>query len=171
MRFRRALIGAFVSATLLTGIAATTAEAAPAAPAAQSATIRPQAFLIGSILAPDRVDRLYAGDMISSSNGFIRLSMQYDGNLVAYSSSGNPLWSSGTYGRGGNVVILQGDGNFVMYDGNSRVVWTTNTNGYPGAWLSLQDDGNIVIYANDNSCGRWACARALWWTGTNTHIG
>jgi hypothetical protein len=89
----------------------------------------------------------YAGSSLSSPNTRYRLTMQGDGNLVAYAPEGRPIWASGTNGRGGVRVVMQYDGNLVIVAGNGTAVWATGTNGHPGSVLQVQDDGNVVIYA------------------------
>ncbi|MGC2695654.1 MAG: hypothetical protein WA738_07670, partial [Candidatus Angelobacter sp.] len=118
------------------------------------------------------------------------LTIQSDGNLVIYSTSGVALWSSGTSGSGANVATLENDGRLIMYS----TVWSSGTAqgqasgsmthpscdlgwgiGYTGAMgtgqcvvsrsgrfeLPLQSDGNLVLY--DRSVTPNA---ALWSTGT-----
>lgn len=41
--------------------------------------------------------------------------MQTDGNFVLYDPYNNPLWSTGTAGMGGAIILLQDDGNLVIY--------------------------------------------------------
>lgn len=120
----------------------------------------------------------------SQTSGSVRgLYMQTDGNLVLYSSSGQPIWNSGTQGNPGAYLALQTDGNLVLYrdgiplwnsnttsvpDYLSRVEYTlSNTSLYPGQSLLtpdhkyklvLQRDGNLVIYSQ---------SRAIWASGTN----
>ncbi len=53
---------------------------------------------------------------------------QPDGNLVTYTDSGTPIWSTGTAGRGGDRFILQRDGNLVIRRGTA-VIWASGTNG------------------------------------------
>ena len=74
------------------------------------------------------------------------LVFQADGNLVLYKNGGNPIWSTGTQGKGATYAVMQSDGNFVIYAG-STALWSTKTNGANGAQLVLQSDGNLVIYA------------------------
>jgi hypothetical protein len=81
------------------------------------------------------------------SNDFGRLIFQSDGNLVFYRTTGTswePLWASGTNGKGGNEVSFQGDGNLVIY-ANGRAVWATGTNGHGVTRLTLRSDGNVVL--------------------------
>jgi pseudomonalisin len=56
-----------------------------------------------------------------------RLTMQRDGNLVVYSSTGRAVWATRTNGTGNsNVFQLQDDSNMVIYSGQ-RAVWSTGT--------------------------------------------
>jgi serine/threonine protein kinase len=62
------------------------------------------------------------------------LVMQDDGNLVLYSKSKSPIWSSGSVGKHGDYYLqLQDNGNLVIlwgkpYSGNVVPIWATNTN-------------------------------------------
>jgi hypothetical protein len=51
--------------------------------------------------------------------------MQTDGNLVVYSPSNQPLWSTGTYNDPGARAIMQSDGNFVLYSPSNQPLWWT----------------------------------------------
>ena len=58
--------------------------------------------------------------------GFV--SMQKDGNLVIYDSSGGKaLWSTDTVGHPGAVLAVQDDGNVVIYDHARMPLWATDT--------------------------------------------
>lgn len=103
---------------------------------------------------PTRVDGLAAGQTATSLNGWYRLVVQADGNLVLYRGAG-ALWASNTYAAGSRLV-KQGDGNYVLIDRQNRPVWASGTSGHPGATMFVQDDGNVVV----------ADSAALWWTGT-----
>ena len=69
--------------------------------------------------------------LIWSSNtpnkGGQRLVMQGDGNLVLYSTSGAPLWATGT--TGGSYLMVQGDGNLVLFSASGTALWASNTSG------------------------------------------
>jgi|GEM_PF-3772245 len=68
------------------------------------------------------------------------LILQGDGNVVFYQTNVQPWraqWSTGTAGRGGNMLIMQADGNLVLYNRTRNTpVWSSGTNGNPGAYLS-----------------------------------
>jgi hypothetical protein len=53
--------------------------------------------------------------------------MQGDGNLVVYTSGGQPIWSSGTAGNEGAYLSVQGDGNVVIYSSGGGALWSTGT--------------------------------------------
>jgi hypothetical protein len=95
---------------------------------------------------------------ISGGTCGYRLRFQSDGNLILINSSGQPLWATGTDGRG-EILSLQADGNLVIY-GGGRALWATNTYGNPGAFLAIQADGNLVVYRSDGQ-------QALWASGTD----
>lgn len=83
---------------------------------------------------------------IHSPNGKYYFVMQSDRNLVHYGPNG-AVWSSNTYGTGGNVAVLQADGNLVIY-GPAGAIWSSVTYGNYCAKLAVQDDGNVVIYSS-----------------------
>lgn len=110
-----------------------------------------------SRLAPGQ--QLNAGQELRSDNGWLRLIMQGDGNLVLYrTQTMQPLWASGTDGRPVAVAVMQGDGNLVAYGADGTPYWDSGTWGHPGAAAVLQDDGNLVIYD--------AAGGYLWDSGT-----
>jgi PAN domain len=61
------------------------------------------------------------------------LTMQGDGNLVAYDSSNGARWASGSNGKGTAPyrLVAQNDGNVVIYDANGVATWATNTWQWP----------------------------------------
>ncbi|MFF7632297.1 ricin-type beta-trefoil lectin domain protein [Kitasatospora sp. NPDC008050] len=100
---------------------------------------------------------LHGGDSVTSAGA--ELTLQTDGNLVLYSTAtGQPLWSSVTWGHPGAWATVQPDGNIVVYDAGHNALWATGTNGNPGSRLSIQDDRNLVVYD--------ANGKPLWSTGT-----
>jgi LysM repeat protein len=120
----------------------------------------------------DDVDVLRAGESLgidqklTSSNGKYNLIMQGDGNLVLYTESNTPVWSTRTEGKGAIRASLQDDGNLVLYTKEVErrfrrdepvAVWASNTSGEK-VRLILQDDRNLVIYTSDG--------RELWASGT-----
>jgi hypothetical protein len=99
---------------------------------------------------------------VTSCDGRFKFIMQGDGNLVLY-KNGQPLWGSGTNGKGGDRVIMQEDGNLVIYKSDGNPVWASNTPGSSNrnANLSVQNDGNVVIYRNGGG--------PVWASGTCCH--
>jgi hypothetical protein len=56
------------------------------------------------------------------------LTLQTDGNLVSYTQTGTPIWTSNTNGHNNDTLRLQDDGNLVIYDSNAAILWSSNTN-------------------------------------------
>jgi hypothetical protein len=94
---------------------------------------------------------LVRGQSSDSCNGLYQLTMQGDGNLVAYDTSFQPRWASGTVN--GAYLTMQSDGNLVEYDDHNQRIWETGT-ASPGAYFLIQSDGNLVVYS--------ASATPLW---------
>lgn len=118
------------------------------------------------------MDVLRAGESLgidqklTSNNGRYTLIMQGDGNLVLYTESNTPVWSTRTQGSGAVRASLQDDGNLVLYTKEVErrfhrdvpvAVWASKTSG-EHVRLILQDDRNLVVYTADG--------RALWASGT-----
>ena len=101
-------------------------------------------------------------DAIVSGNWHI-LVMQQDGNVVLYNPSGVAIWSTNTWGEGGQVFIMQSDGNLVLY-GDNGALWASQTAGNPGAFLNVQDDGNLVVYRAGSTTE--TANNALWASNT-----
>ncbi|MFG2335359.1 FG-GAP-like repeat-containing protein [Streptomyces yangpuensis] len=100
----------------------------------------------GRILVMSRDGRLYIWDKNQAKQVWSSdaaggdgsyLSMQRDGNLVAYRKGGG--------------------------EGKGNSYWSTATFGNPGAYLTFQNDGNLVVYRKDGGEGRGG---ALWASGT-----
>jgi hypothetical protein len=102
---------------------------------------------------------LHAGQALYSPSERYELSMQTDGNLVAY-DNGKAIWSSGTPGSGAaDYLTMQTDGNLVIYTSAAKAVWSSNTPGSGSAdYLVMQDDGNLVLNTS--------AAKAVWSSGT-----
>eukprot|EP01083_Nonionella_stella_P036360 99214_1 len=106
----------------------------------------PSTMELGCALGPDQE--------MMSPNGFYRLKMQGDGNLVLYDGSNSSIWASGTYGQQNCHFRMQSDGNMVVYANHIYPVWSSNTCGAfegmnrttPRARLVIQNDGNLVLY-------------------------
>ena len=91
-----------------------------------------------------------------SALGQYEMVLQSDSNIVVYRISNglNAIWSSGTVGRGGVVLVLQNDGNIVAYTYGGTPIWSTGTQSSHALSLAMQDDGNLVAY--DGARPRWA---------------
>ncbi|MFI6358221.1 hypothetical protein ACIBJF_37670 [Streptomyces sp. NPDC050743] len=144
----------------------------------------------GAFIYPGQ--HLSPGHSLSSST--MTLTMQTDGNLVAYlktgKGSGQVIWSSRTGGNPGAYAVMQTDGNLVVYmstggPGTGGVLWSSRTNGNQGAYATVQDDGNVVVYAKASTSPLWASGtyarpqttysgttlKPGWWTqGTYTRL-
>lgn len=121
----------------------------------------------GQITASNtNASKLLSGQSIYSSNGWYRLTMQADGNLVITNKANVVTWATNTAGSGATFAWFQADGNFVLYDNSLNVKWTSwNGPNYPyntGTLLWLQPDGNLVIY---NAAGQF-----LWYSGTPSTV-
>jgi lambda family phage minor tail protein L len=108
-------------------------------------------LLVGQTLA--------SGSQLVSANGWYRLVMQADGNLVIYSKAGVVLWATATQGDPARLV-LQADGNLVVYrNSNNAALWSSGTAGAASNRLVMQEDGNLCIYTAANAF--------VWGTATN----
>lgn len=127
-------------------------EYGPTAPlwSSKGGLIRPPAPppppVTGPTLYPGQTMR--AGQMLT--DGGYRLSLQADGNLVEYASTGRVVWQARTSGHAGATLTMQGDGNAVLYAGG-RAWFSTGTSGHPGARITLGTDGNVVVYATNGT--------------------
>lgn len=79
--------------------------------------------------------QVWSSDVAGGDGSY--LSMQRDGNLVAYRKGGG--------------------------DGTGNSYWSTATYGNTGAYLTFQNDGNLVVYRKDGGEGKGG---ALWASGT-----
>jgi len=87
---------------------------------------------------------------VLSPDGRFRLTMQADGNLVIYDSSGRAQWATATFVPD-SYLRVQPDGNVVIYDSEDGFpLWTAGIYS-PGATLEMQDDGNLVLYSRDRA--------------------
>lgn len=91
-------------------------------------------------------DVIHPGQNLYSQDGYYRLYAQEDGNIVLYTQSNKPIWSSNTHMKRFNRIIAQGDGNIVAYDGLGFPIWSSNTFMSGGNSLIIQQDGNTVFY-------------------------
>ncbi len=97
--------------------------------------------------------RLDKGQKVEvAGKGF--LTMQTDGNLVAYTATNQPKWASGTYGKAVTHVVMQTDGNLVIYNGTAPV-WSSNT------WNAGANYGYFQINLNTWQIGIYSASNAL----------
>jgi hypothetical protein len=106
---------------------------------------------------------LLPGMGLRSPNGH-SLVLQFDGNVVLYTSKRVPIWSTNTKGYKPVQFIMKGDGNLVLYSTTGQVR-ASNTSGNPGAFLTVQDDGNLVIHRSGSQAE--TSLNALWASGTS----
>ncbi|MCW2530246.1 MAG: D-mannose binding lectin [Pseudonocardiales bacterium] len=96
-------------------------------------------------------DKLTAGQSVFSASGAFTLTQQDDGNLVLY-GGGVARWSANTRGRAaytvlqtdGNLVVYSSSGAPLFYTG-------TVTFAKVGSRLTVQDDGNLVLSDADGT--------------------
>lgn len=85
-----------------------------------------------------------------SPNGWFRLCMQGDGNLVLYDGNNYAHWFTGTVGSGAYGAYMQRDANLVIYTRFGQVKWASKwqeeRTPFSAEYLAIQDDSNIVIY-------------------------
>ncbi|MDE3097021.1 MAG: hypothetical protein KGK07_13615 [Chloroflexota bacterium] len=93
---------------------------------------------------------LQPGQSITNNPGTARLTMQTDGNLVITNTkTGQPLWTSGTAGRG-HHAWMEWTGNFRVEDVHNTHLWNNGASGHKDAFLRLEDDGNAVVWDGSN---------------------
>jgi len=167
--------GLLATASMLAAGTISTTTAHAAAPSAAAVPAQTNIAASGvPVLKPGQ--RLLSGQHLTSQNGYYKLYMQTNGNLVLYYGR-TPLWSTRTGGFSVKFFAVQNDSNLVLYDTSSRAIWwryvysigtlRTGAKLYPGRTvlssnrayrLTMQADGNLVLY-------RWSTA--LW--STQTH--
>jgi hypothetical protein len=103
---------------------------------------------------------LMENQKLVSRNGKYEARMQVDGNFVIYAENGQPIWATGTNGRGSGAyrLAMQADSNLVVY-GSTGATWASGVrSGTAPYTLIMQDDANLVIYDSAN--------RAIWASNT-----
>jgi hypothetical protein len=54
--------------------------------------------------------------------------VQADGNFVLYTSSGSPVWSTGTAGNTGASLVVRNSSDVVIYGASGSVLWSSGSN-------------------------------------------
>jgi hypothetical protein len=104
----------------------------------------------------DSGSELQVGDELVSRNGWVRLVLEPNGDLVLYRTQvQRRLWSSGTTGV--DRVRMEANGDLVAASAQGTQ-WHSDTDGNPGAHAVLGDDGNFAVYDT--------LENPLWSTGT-----
>lgn len=91
-----------------------------------------------------------AGTYLTSPNGYHRLTVQGDGNVVL-TNSGAAVSSTRTTGTLDARLVLQEDGNLVVFSGAAKAAWTSQTSGYGVQALTLGDDGTLRLVEVDGT--------------------
>ncbi|MEI8338966.1 MAG: hypothetical protein WCF91_03515 [bacterium] len=107
--------------------------------------------ILGNSLGTNQLSNnttMSGGDFIVSPNGKFVTVMQYDGNLVTYTTNFKFVWASNTSGNYGAYAAFQNDGNFVVYSSGNSALWNANTQNVSANNLRLGDDGNFNIYSS-----------------------
>lgn len=108
---------------------------------------------------------LTVGQAIYSPNGYYKLTLQQDGNMVLYRGNGSGswtgIWDSQTVGKASNHVQYQSDCNLVIYNSSNQSMWGDNIYDVNGSifryssynlstdnlpFFAMQNDGNLVEY-------------------------
>jgi hypothetical protein len=104
---------------------------------------------------------LHQYETLLSKNQKYEMEMRGDGNLVVVKTADRqPIWSSGTAGKGTAPyrLVMQSDGNLCIY-GSNGFVWGSGLHGGVAPYnLVMQDDGNLVVYDKDGF--RWGSFQA-----------
>jgi len=117
----------------------------------------PAPVISGGQLLLSSGQRIYSNQSVTTSDVQVTLTLQGDGNLVAYRGS-QPVWSSGTAGTPVNECAMQTDGNLVLYGPGAVPYWHTSTYMYPGGYLVV--NGNNVLSIIQNGVARWTSGEA-----------
>jgi hypothetical protein len=105
--------------------------------------IQDQTGLVSRIL-PDGLT-MYSGQSLITPDRRYSLNYQPDGNVVLYTATGNPIWSTNTYQSSLGSLGLQSDGNLVLKNKDGSVIWSSGTGNRGRSDLLMQQDGNLVL--------------------------
>ena len=103
------------------------------------------------------------------------VTMQGDGNFVAYSQAGAPQWASGADGHPGAWVVLQDDGNLVVYDNANNAQWASNTVQDLSSPTCQYTDASGYQYDETSEewkqlCTNFPCFAVLEWPDYSTQV-
>ena len=105
-----------------------------------------------------RNEILARGKYLQSRNGYYRLYLRRNGNLVL-SCKERPIWTSFTLNNTVDFLYFDEEGISLILRGKDNItVWRAHSTGL-GKELVLQDDGKLVLY---NSCNS-----SIWEIGDN----
>jgi peptidoglycan/xylan/chitin deacetylase (PgdA/CDA1 family) len=102
-------------------------------------------------------ERLEPSWFLESPNHACRLIMQANGDLVLYSASRQPLWSSGTSGSPDTIAVLQRNGDFALLSRTGQALFSSGTPGHEGSVLTLARRSQAIVLTRSG--------RTLWATG------
>jgi hypothetical protein len=95
---------------------------------------------------------LQAGGYLESPNGWLRLNLENDGDLVRRRVQTNAGASiSKTAGQPVTQVTMQTDGNLVASGATGIQYWRSETTGNAGAYAVVHDNGVFVNYDSTGS--------------------
>lgn len=97
------------------------------------------------------VGRLYPGESLQTAAQTYKLVLQNDGNLVEYTSSNTPIWSTNTQGQSPAYLSMQTDGNLVLYNTNGQAIWNSQTEGSNSTSLTLHSNGVLSLDPSSNA--------------------
>lgn len=106
-----------------------------------------------------------------SGTGVSDVTLQPDGDLVAPDEDCVPLWSTGTAGRGAQMLEVRGNGDVVLLDDDGEVLWHTNTataEVTPPPFPVARGDRFLVGRAWPTRASPLPTASTCWCTTTNT---
>jgi hypothetical protein len=101
--------------------------------------------------------------------------MQPDGNLVARSAAGEPLWSTATTGNPGARAVLRDDGNLAVLGPAGTPLWTSHTTlNWDTPTIAASDALGFGFVETSEAwkraCAILPCFTALQWPGYATAV-
>ena len=101
--------------------------------------VHPQAAVLGPGAS------IRPGQSLVSSDTQYELTLQTDGNLVLYTTTGVAVWSTSTSGTPMQALTMQADGNLVLRSSAGAAVFNTRTSGRAGASLTVTNGATAVV--------------------------